>query len=235
VIAISEQVKEHLVKDFKVNEEKIDVIHNGVDLEKFTPTGGHDSQPKKGPFGLSNGPVIGIIARLSDVKGHSYLIEAMKSVLDKVPQAQLFIVGEGKMKKELMDLTRRLGIEKNVVFYAQACDTKEALSAMDLFVLPSLKEGLGLALMEAMAQGLAVIGSDVGGIKTLVQNRHNGLLVPPADINALSGAIIELLADADKRQALGRQANNFIRQNFSQEKMVAQTERVYLKCLSAKS
>ena len=197
VIAISQQVKEHLLKDFAVKEKDIVVIHNGIDVDRFrnhkpenSAFGGREQL--KTDLGLGSGPVVGIIARLSDVKGHIYLIEAMKKVLKALPDAQLLIAGEGKMKDELVSLARHLGLEGKVFFLPQVCDTVKVLSIMDVFVMPSLKEGLGLALMEAMACGLAVIGSDVGGIKSLIQHDYNGLLVEPEDTVALSSAILEI-------------------------------------------
>lgn len=236
VIAISEEVEKHLKTDFKVREKEIRVIHNGIDLEKFNPAkGGTESKIEiKRKFGLQDAPIVGIVARLSDVKGHTYLIEAMKAVLEKIPGAQLLIVGEGKMKGELQNLSSNLGIEKNVFFIPAVMDTTDVLSIMDLFILPSLKEGLGLSLMEAMACGLAVIGSDVGGIRSLIQHGYNGILVKPADTQGISAAILELLKDKVKRKSLGDNARIFMKQNFSQEKMVLETERVYLECLNAK-
>jgi glycosyltransferase involved in cell wall biosynthesis len=103
---------------------------------------------------------------------------------------------------------------------------------MDLFVMPSIKEGLGLGLMEAMSWGKAVIGSEVGGIKNLIRHGYNGLLVRPADAEELSCAIIELLQDPVKASILGNNARLFITENFSLEKMVSGTERVYRECLS---
>lgn len=234
VIAISEEVKRHLTEDFGVDERNIAVIPNGIDINKFKAQGPRPRAELKNIFGLSDGPVIGIVARLSDVKGHIYLIEAMRDILTKLPNAQLLIVGEGKQRGALVKLIDNLGIEKNVFLVSSVRETNEVLSVMDVFVLPSLKEGLGLSLMEAMAQGLAVIGSDVGGIKSLIQDRVNGLLVKPADSREIARAILELLEDTNKRDSLGREAQNFIRKNFSQEKMVAQTEGVYLGCLNAK-
>jgi len=236
VIAISESVKEHLIRDFKVKEEDIRVIHNGIDIDKFNPI----QNPKlkidvKKKLGLSEGPVIGIIARLSEEKGHIHLIKAMQEVITRIPRAQLLIVGEGRMREELVNLTKEMGLEKSAFFLPSVTDTQEVLSSMDLFVLPSLKEGLGLALMEAMACGLAVVGSDVGGIKSLIQNRYNGLLVRPADSRELSYAILELLQNPDKAKSLGSNARIFINQNFSQEKMVLETEKLYLECLNAES
>ena len=105
---------------------------------------------------------------------------------------------------------------------------------MDIFVLPSTKEGLGLSLMEAMAAGVCVIGTDVGGIKSLIQDGVNGLVVKPADARGLSAAISGLLKDSPKRESLAREGQRFIAQNFSQEKMVSETERVYSECLNLK-
>jgi glycosyltransferase involved in cell wall biosynthesis len=158
----------------------------------------------------------------------------MKTVLESMPQSQLLIVGEGKMKEELAGLTKSLEMERNVFFVERVVDTKDVLSAMDLFVMPSLKEGLGLALMEAMASGLAVIGSDTGGIRSLIQNNYNGLLVKPTDTVGLASTIVALLQNPEKREFLGKNARSFISQNFSQEKMVSQTEGVYLECVNAK-
>lgn len=233
VIAISEAVKEHLAEDFKVKEDNIRVIHNGIDINKFREQRTEGREQRKQKLGLGSGPVVGIIARLSDVKGHIFLIEAMHSVLEKFSDAQLLIAGEGRMKEKLVSLTKRLKIERNVFFLPNACDTNGILSAMDLFVLPSLKEGLGLSLMEAMAQGLAVIGSDVGGIKSLIRHGYTGLLVKPADVKGLSDAILQLLGDAQKREFLGENGRIFIAQNFSDEKMVSETEKLYSECLNA--
>lgn len=234
VIAISESVKNHLVEDFKVSEQKIKVIHNGIDLDNFRIADSIAVIDIKNKFGLKGGPVVGIIARLSDVKGHIYLIKAMSAVLNEYPEAELLIVGDGKMKKRLVELSKDLGIEKSVVFAPSVIDCAQVLSAMDIFVMPSLKEGLGLSLMEAMAGGLAVIGSDVGGIRSLIRNGDNGLLVEPADTADLSLKILSLLQNPAQREFLGKNARIFINQNFSKEKMISQTEKVYLECLNGK-
>lgn len=241
VIAISEPVKEHLIKDFKVDEKNIVLIHNGIDVDKSRilacPVGRQNPESRmeiKKSLGLGEGPVVGIVARLSDVKGHTYLIEAMSNVLEKIPDAQLLIVGEGKMKEDLVKLVKSLEIEKNVFFIAEVNDTKDVLSVMDLFVMPSLKEGLGLSLMEAMAFGLCVIGTEVGGIKSLIQDGYSGLLARPKDSEQLSRAILGLLQDEQKRKSLGKNAQTFIYRNFPLEEMIQKTEEVYLQCLDAK-
>ncbi len=232
VIAISSEVKEHLISDLKLNAKIISVINNGIDTGNFGDFSARDSLRKD--LGINDAPLAGIVARLSDVKGHIYLIRAMQQVIKIFPDAKLLIVGQGKMKDALIKEVASLGIKGNVLFIPEARGTKDVLSAMDIFVMPSLQEGLGLALMEAMAQGVAVIGSSVGGIKTLIQNEINGLLVGPADVEGLVQAIIRLFRDPKLACNLGENARKFIIENFSKEKMADATERVYKKCLEKK-
>ena len=225
VIAISQEVAEHLEKDFNLAPDKISVINNGIDLLSF---GDFSLRTKvRNSLGVGDYPLIGIIARLSDVKGHLYLLRALAKIIPSCPNVKLLIVGTGKMKVKLVAEAKFLGINQNIIFQDEASNTQEILSALDVFVMPSLQEGLGLALMEAMAQGLAVVGSSVGGIKTLIQDSHNGYLVTPADTDSLSQAILKLLLNPALRQELGKNARQFILENFSQEKMVSQTEKIY--------
>lgn len=236
VIAISQQVKDHLMIDFKLREEKISVVHNGIDTKNFgdalgRPAGQTDRDNLRRQLAGEADFLIGIIARLSDVKGHIYLIAAMPEVIKKFPKAKLLIIGQGKTKDSLLKKTRDLNLLDNVIFIPEAKNTRNALAAMDVFVMPSLQEGLGLALMEAMAQALAVVGSSVGGIKTLIQDRVNGLLVEPADAADLAQAIISLLGDHKLRADLGARAREFIIANFSQEEMTDKTEIVYRQAL----
>ena len=158
----------------------------------------------------------------------------MKEVLLCFPQAQLVIAGEGKEKEALVGLTQGLGIAPNVLFIPNIDDTRQVLWALDIFVMPSLAEGLGLGLMEAMAAGIASIGSEVGGIISLIRNNENGLLAAPADAKGLALAITGLLRDAALRQRLAKNGQESILENFSQGKMVDATERVYAQCLQEK-
>ncbi|MFA4889125.1 MAG: glycosyltransferase family 4 protein [Candidatus Omnitrophota bacterium] len=231
VIAISSQVKEHLVNDFNLPEDKIRVIHNGIDAIRFRERRTENGEQRKRSLGLDNGPLVGIIARLSEVKGHIYLIEAMSEVIKRVPEAQLLIVGEGRIQKDLESLINRLGIGRKVKIIPSVEDTAGVLSIIDVFVMPSLQEGLGLGLMEAMACGCAVVATNVGGMKTLIQDGENGLLVEAKDAGGLAVKIIDLLTDAGKRASLGKNARDFISGNFSQEKMAGETERLYEECV----
>lgn len=225
VIAISQEVKEHLISDLKLDEKKISVINNGIDVNSFGDFSKKDSTRKD--LGINDAPVVGNIGRLSDVKGHIYLIRAMSQVIKIIPRALLLIIGEGKTKSALIEEVNKLDIKDKVLFISEARGTQDVLAAMDVFAMPSLQEGLGLALMEAMAQGLAVVGSKVGGIKSLIQNEVTGLLVEPTDVEGLAQAISRLLKDSHLRRNLGANARKFIIDNFSKTKMVDATESFY--------
>ncbi len=234
VIAISDSVKIHLKDDFHVPDDRIRLVYNGVDIEGLKLERPRNRQEVRKGFGLGAGPVIGIVARLSDVKGHVFLIRAFKSVLHHIPDAQLFIVGEGKMEKTLRRMADELDIAKKVFFFPEVRNIREAYFATDIFVMPSLNEGLGLGLMEAMAWGKPVIGSAVGGILNLIRDGENGLLVRPADSGGLAQAILRLIEHPDLAATLGNNARIFISGNYSCEKMAAGTEKVYEECVRAK-
>jgi glycosyltransferase involved in cell wall biosynthesis len=233
-IAVSQEVRQHLVDDFCLQPRCVWAIPNGIDSSRFEPPSAQDKASAKARFGLGPGPVVGIIARLSSVKGHIYLIQAMKLVLVRHPAAQLFIVGEGPEEARLRHACRESGLKAHVLFVSEVAQTSQALAAMDLFVMPSLQEGLGLSLMEAMACGLAVIGSNVGGIKSLILDGQHGILIPPKDPASLAGAIDALLSDPARAHLWGQRARQFISANFSESTMIVQTERLYAECVKKK-
>jgi len=229
VIAISDPVREHLVNDFKVQKEKIELVYNGIDFARFRDYPSREKDAIKREFNLAEGPVVGIIARLSSVKGHKFLIEAMGDVIKKIPAAQLLIIGDGPMKDDMISLAEAEGIRKNTYFVESVFDTARPLSVMDVFVLPSLQEGLGLSIIEALAMRRAVVASDVGGVYTIIKDHSTGLLVPPRDSKALAGAILRLLKDGDLRERLGREGRKLVEEKFSLDLMVKQVEAVYCK------
>ena len=226
-IAISEAVQNHLINDFGVDTKKVFLIHSGLDLTKFEPVSEEVKKQKRREFNLNDGPVIGIIARLSDIKGHDILILAMKRVVEKIPNANLLIVGEGKFEDYLKKMVHDFHLKNNVRFYPVVNRTAEILSLLDIFVMPSLQEGLGLAVMEAQAMGLPVIASRVGGIPRLIKDGETGLLVVPQDVIGLSEAILFFLNDKTKAQQIGENARKFIHNEFSADKMVEKTLQVY--------
>jgi len=229
VIAISESVKKHLLEDFNVKEDRIKLIHHGIDLNNLQPIN-HKLQIKK-KLGLKRERTIGIIARLSEVKGQRELIYTFKLVREEYPDVQLLIVGEGKIKPQLLDLTSELKIREDVLFLPSTSDISKVLGVFDVFCSPSLKEGLGLSLMEAMGYGIPVIASKTGGITDLIKDGETGLLVEIQDIKGLASAILRLLKDDNIAEDIRKNAREFIKENFSLEKMVNQTIEVYEECL----
>ncbi len=229
VIAISEAVAQHLIKDFGVPSSRIALIPNGVDPRAYPLMDEDLKKIKKHKLSLKNGPLIGIISRLSDVKGHQYLIEAMPRVVYQYIDASLLIVGEGKMDASLRALVKEKGLEDHIKFHPMVGKTAELLPLFDIFVMPSIQEGLGLAVMEAQAAGLPVIASNVGGLPSIVKHQQTGLLVPPRDSEALADAILWFLDNKEEAKRIGSQAKAFIQEEFPVIRMVEKTMGVYEK------
>ena len=221
-IAISDAVRQHLVVDMKVPKENTLLIYNGIDISRFKQKKStEDKKLIKRDFHLMQKPVVGVISRLSSVKGHKYLIGAFAKLLKDYPDLQLLIVGDGSMKylSGLKSQIKKLGIEKSVVFTGACRDTSIPLSIIDVFCLPSIQEGLGLAILEAMIMKVPVVASDVGGIYTLINHGKNGLLVPPKDEDALSAAILEILLDKGLAKKMGLLSKKLVEEKFSLDLM----------------
>lgn len=227
VIAISEAVEDHLVKDFGIHPKRVVLIKSGVDVESFHPVDEKTKSMNRGSYGLGPELLIGIIARLSDVKGQDILISAMKKVVERIPEARLLIAGAGKTEKTLKSITKSLCLEDRVVFVPVVNQTQEILSLLDVFVMPSRQEGLGLSIMEAQAAGLPVVASNVGGIPSLIEHGKTGILVESENPQALAEAIISLLQDKNQMRQLGAAARDSIRQNHCAEAMVDKTLKLY--------
>ncbi len=228
VIAISDAVVDHLVKDFNVKRKSIFLIYNGVDNEAFSQAIGKDEKGiLKSNLGLAKSPVIGSISRLSPVKGLRYLLFAMKDILREMPEVRLLLVGEGPSKEYLLGLAKKLGIENNVFFALNTTQTQRFLSIIDVFIFYSLEEGLGLSLLEALASGKPCVASNVGGVSSIVEDGVTGILVPPKDTHALKDAIIKILKDKKLSVSLAKKGNALIKEKFSLEKMVEGVVDVY--------
>jgi glycosyltransferase involved in cell wall biosynthesis len=193
------------------------VVRNGIDLERF-------ARPRGRLF--DGAPVIGAVGRFSAEKGHRYLIQAMSAVHRALPQARLVLVGYGDLEGELRGRAAGLGLDGAVTFAGER-DSAEVLGSFDLFVQPSLYESQGLALLEAMAAGVPAIASDVGGIGDVVRNEETGLLVPPAEPEALAGAILRLAGSPDLALRLTQGASRRVREHFSLDTMVDAYARLY--------
>ncbi len=232
-IAISRTVFRNLVDVFKREKSKVRLIFNGVDTAKFrddySQTQKEDIRNK---YGLGKGPVVGIISRLSPEKGHTYLLDAFKDLLIKIPDAQLVIVGGGRLKAELKEKSAALGIEKSVYFFGETLKTREFLAIMDVFTRPSIREGFGLGVVEAMLMGLPVVSTDVGGFKSILDHGKLGFLVEPRNPAELREALFNVLSDRARAKEMGKVGKEYAAANFSAEKMTAQVEEVYKEVLN---
>lgn len=232
VIAISSAVVEHLKKDFHVDESNICMLHNGINIDKFPLIDDKKRVAQRKEYKLNGaGPFVGIIARLSDVKGHDILIRAMLKIVKDFPTAQLLLVGQGREEVRLKRLVQQVGIADHVMFIPSVGRPMDILPLFDVFVLPSYKEGLALSLIEAQASGLPVVATRVGGIPEVVLNERTGLLVEPGDVDGLAEAILRLLKNKEFAVGLGAQAHKFVASKFTADLMAEKTMELYKRLL----
>lgn len=208
--------------------EKIAYIPNGKNLSKNEKVTKQNAKEK-----LSIKPdtfVITCVARLYQFKGHRYLLEAMENAQEHLKglEWKLLLVGEGQMRKNLEQYVSSQQLARHIIFMGERNDVPLILNASDLFVLPSLREGMPGALMEAMAAGLPCIATEIDGCKELIENGKNGLLVPQKDSQALSMAILSLILDPILSARLGKEAQKTIEEEFSLKKMVERIDRLYI-------
>lgn len=223
-IAISNAVKRHLVHDFNIPEERVDVVYNGVNVENYiSDLSDGERQILREQMGFSNGPVVGTIGRLSPVKGYDYLLHAIKKVKKIIPHVNLLIVGEGPYEKVLRKLAKTLDLETSVFIMASTVQTQKFFPLINVYVFPSLQEGLGLSLLEAMASQRACIATSVGGIRDIIEDGRNGLLVPPSDIDKLAEGIRKLILDEGLASKISRAARESVGAKFSFDAMVSKT------------
>jgi glycosyltransferase involved in cell wall biosynthesis/VanZ family protein len=191
-------------------------IHNGVDLRHVQPTRPRDHVRRE--LGIGPGtPLIGTVGRLSPVKGHTYFLGAARLILQKEHGARFLIVGDGPLRGELANCARRLRIDQACLFVGPRTDVYDLVAAMDVFVLPSLDEGIPMALLEAMALGRPVVATAVGGVPEIVAHRASGLLVESRNEYSLAEACLELTLDPGWAQTLGARARLMVEEAFSHE------------------
>jgi sugar transferase (PEP-CTERM/EpsH1 system associated) len=230
IIVVADYLKKNLIEYEKFDGEKIFVIYNGINPAEFNIKTDHIKKRRELDIDV-NVPVIGIVARLDPIKNHACLINAMKHVINKFPEAVLLIIGGGPVHSELESLVKDLKLEKNVRFLGTRADVPELMSVIDVFVLCSRSEGLSVTLLEAMAAGKPVVATRVGGTPELIEHDINGLLVESDDEEGLSKALIELLTDKSKSLKLGEAAGRKINDSFTLAHMVKKYEKIYSECL----
>jgi sugar transferase (PEP-CTERM/EpsH1 system associated) len=231
VFTVSEQLKSDLVRFTAIPPTAIEVLYNGVDLEHFGTPGSGARQERRAAWGLSASEVvIGAVGRLAPVKNHALLLRA---VATSASRAFVVLVGDGPERAALHTLADTLGISDRVRFPGHSDDVRGDLAAFDVFVLPSLNEGMSNTLLEAMAASLPVVVSAVGGNPEIVRNGSDGLTFPSDDQLALTTLLDRVCADAALRTRLGCAARERVTAQFSIRAMVERYERLYERVLAS--
>lgn len=213
---------------------KMYIINNGIDFPK--DEGVNSLERKKKELGIEiSHPLVGTVARLHRQKGLTYLIKAAKKIRHAVPEVKILIVGGGPLRKKLERAARKAGLGNSLVFMGERGDATELLSIFDVFVLPSLWEGLPYVLMEASALGKPIVASDVEGVNEIIENEKTGMLVPPRNSENLAEAVIKLLHEKDYASKLGERAKKLIPPKYRLSKMVEETQNLYLKLFQIKT
>lgn len=224
IVVVSNSIKDMVMKTETVEEEKIEVVYNGVEI----PTALANLPQKKTQISLKPSDlVIMHVANLRPVKGHEYLIQAFASISLQYPDAKLVLIGKDELNGSLQELSKHLGIKDRVLFLGQRTDVTELLQISDICVLPSLSEGMSNAILEYMALAKPVIATNVGGNPELIENGYNGLLVNKEDVAQLSHALKELLDDPQKRMRMGENGQALIRTKFSMPAMMNNYQRLF--------
>jgi glycosyltransferase involved in cell wall biosynthesis len=230
VVAISGGVADSLAAA-GVDRRRVTVVHSGVDCERFRAPTLKERADARGALGIAGGEfVISAVGALEQRKGHRYLIEAIGAIAAS-GKFKCFIAGQGSIHKVLQGEIAVIRSLERIKLLGRVDDLHELLWASDVFAMPSLKEGLGVAALEAMASGLPVIASDVGGLREVVEDDRTGIIVPPANPGKIASAIRRLAESPELRMQMGALARTRVVENYSMEQMAARTLALYRECM----
>lgn len=221
-IAVSHALARELAA-WGIAPERIKVIHNGIDPQPFQQAG----KQRKAIIESDGTMVVGTAARMAPQKGLQYLVYAAAWLAGRYPQMRFVIAGEGPEQPALQELARRMGLSGRLLFPGFSRNIPVTLAQIDIFVLPSLTEGLSITLLEALAAGCAVVATHVGGIPEIVEHGVTGLLVPPASAGALAGAVAALADNPCLRRSFAQAGRKQVMEKFTVDKMLLQTGSVY--------
>lgn len=218
IITNSASVKQHLIKNLKYSATKITTIHNGT----FYP-----SIERELYYEGDEVLKLVCVANFHLIKGHSYLIEAISNLIHKGFKLEITLIGDGMCRQDLINQAEELEIQNNVIFQGVVSDVYPYLYQNHLFILPSLSEGLPNAVMEAMATGMPVICTDVGGSSELIENMQNGILIEPKNVEQVEEAITYYYSNPKQSKLFGERGKDKIKNNFSFEKLVGRNNRIF--------
>jgi len=237
VAAISHGVADALARA-GVPRERITIIPSGVDCDRFRPPSATERADARAALGISTDTLaIGTVGVLEPRKGHRYLLQALAGLRNEKRTASAgtrivcLIAGDGSLRAALEGEARELGLGESVRLLGRIEDSRSLLWALDIFVFPSLHEGLGVAMLEAAACGIACVASDTGGLRDLVEPEDTGLLVAPGNSAELAAAIRRLAEDLGQREAMGGRARARVASMFDMAKMAERTLELYRACL----
>jgi glycosyltransferase involved in cell wall biosynthesis len=222
VVVVSDTIRQPLCRSW-VRKGRIVTIPNGIDCRPFTADGRTTRTPRR----WGNGIVVGTAARLSSQKGLPYFLKAAAALLPAFPDATFVVAGDGPDREALQALARGLGIQPHVKFLGSQSDMPAFYSSIDVFVLPSLAEGMPMALIEAMAAAKAVVATSVGSVPLVIQHGDNGLIVEPRDVLSLAGALRQVLEDPELRTRLSGSARRSAESRWSAATMTKHYTDVY--------
>jgi sugar transferase (PEP-CTERM/EpsH1 system associated) len=236
-IALSLDLKRYLQEQIGVPEGKISHICNGVDTEKFTPTSARAKSVLPGDFSTADKIVIGTVGRMEAVKDQITLVHAFVRLVQEHPggreSLRLIMIGDGALREPVRSILEAAGLAEIAWLPGEREDVPDLLRAMDVFVLPSLAEGISNTILEAMASGLPVVATDVGGNHELVDQDITGLLVPRGDPAALAAAIRVYVDNPDLRRLHGANARKHSEDEFSLDTMVRHYQDIYDELLNS--
>ncbi len=238
MVAVSEATRQYCNEQMGIKMEKSTAILNGIDIDSLA-TGGRNSNgwsnDLRKELGIhENSLITSVVGRLHRQKGHEVLIKAVSRIVNKTSKIQVLFVGDGPLKEELQNMIAEYRLQKTILLLGNRIDINDILGISDVFVLPSLWEGLPNAILEAMAAKLPVIATDVGGTKEVVVDGKTGLLVPPGDVDSLEKCLYWMIQDAEKREEMGKVGYQRILDNFTLKINIDKFESLYLDTLHRK-
>jgi len=232
VVAVSPQVLEDVRRYDHIPVSRLCLLPNGVNLGALnTPLTREEAKAQLGVTGFC----LGVVGRLDEQKGHVHLLEALPWLQKEIPGIILLLAGEGRLRGALESRSRELGIAGMVRFLGIRRDMALIYRSLDLFVQPSLWEGLPLALLQAMGARLPVVATRVSGALEVIEDGVNGRLVAPGSAEELAKAVVELYRDPEARARMGEKARETVAAQYSQEVMLSRLEALYLEILGAKA
>ena len=229
-IAISHKIKKVMVND-GIAADRIFVVHSGIDLQRFVRVSGDHLVEE---FSLKPDERVVInVAHLAGHKGQKYLVGAIPHVLAALPNVRFFIIGQGQLMSELQALSASLAINQALTFTGFRNDVGAFYNIADLFVMSSVQEGLGTAILDALALGKPVVAANSGGIPEIIKDGETGRLVEAADSQALAQGIVEMLTQADQAEAMAQRGQAEVKAKFSIDAMAENNLAVYKRLLSS--